>query len=93
MHDSHHHVSFGQGLLGDGIEIGWMGTSMNNAIHIQIQVIKFRQESGIRNNLIDFGIPFRNPTIKLATTTTTQYTREEDCEEFSPNGREKGPSI
>ena len=64
MHDSHHHVSFTQGT--PHFQIGGMRTTMNNAIHIQIQVIKFRQQGRIGDHLIDFGITFRNPSIKLA---------------------------
>lgn len=38
---------------------------MNDSIHIQIQMIKFRQQCRIRNNVINLGIAFADPAVKL----------------------------
>ena len=53
MHDPQHHVSFRQHLR-NVLVIG-MGTAVDNSIHIQVQVIEFRQQGLITNNFIDFG--------------------------------------
>jgi hypothetical protein len=38
---------------------------MNNAIHVKIQVVKLWQESRVRDDLIDLGVSFTDPSIKL----------------------------
>ncbi len=43
-----------------------MRTSMDDTIHVEIQVIELWKEGGIGDNLIDLGIAFADPTVELA---------------------------
>ena len=63
MHNSQHHVSFRK-CIGNIHVIG-MCASVNNAIHVEIEVIKFRQQGGIGHDLINLGIAFTDPSVKL----------------------------
>lgn len=63
MQDSEQHVLLGQDLR--HILVRWMRASMNDTVHIQIQMIKLGQQGIVRHNLVDFGITFGNPPIKL----------------------------
>ena len=63
MHNSQHHIPFTNDIR--DITIGWMGTSVNDSIHIQIQMIKLWQQGRIGDNVIDLGIAFADPAVKL----------------------------
>jgi hypothetical protein len=63
MHDSQHHISLAQNI-GD-IHMIRMSTSMNNSIHIEIEMVKLGQQRCIRNDLVDLRIAFRDPSVKL----------------------------
>jgi hypothetical protein len=63
VHDPEHHVTFTQNIR--DIHVTWMRTSMNNPIHIEIQMIKLGKKRRIGNNLIDLGVSFTNPSVKL----------------------------
>lgn len=43
----------------------WVRTTVNDTIHIQIQMIKLRQKGRVRDDLIDLGITFGEPSVKL----------------------------
>ena len=64
MHDPHHHISLGK-FFGY-IQVGRMRTSVNDTIHIQIQMVEFRQQGGVGNNLVDLWIPLADPSVKLS---------------------------
>jgi hypothetical protein len=42
-----------------------MGATVNDSIHIEIQMVKLRQQGRVRDNLIDLGIAFTDPSVKL----------------------------
>ena len=63
MHNTEHHVSFAQNIR--DVHVIGMGTSMDNAIHIQVEMVKFRQKRRIRHDLVNLGIAFREPSVKL----------------------------
>eukprot|EP00978_Attheya_sp_CCMP212_P003403 scaffold7008_cov40-Attheya_sp.AAC.3 len=63
MHNSQHHVPFAQDVA--HIQMVGMGTSMNDTIHIKVQMVKLGQQCRIRNDLIDLGIAFTDPSVKL----------------------------
>jgi len=63
MHNTEHHVSFAQNIW--DVHVIGMGTSMDNAIHIQVEMVKFRQKRRIRHDLVNLGIAFREPSVKL----------------------------
>ena len=70
MQNSKQHVFFRQDL-GD-ILIRRVGTSVDNPIHIQVQMIKLGQQGTVSDDLIDFGITLRNPSVKLRARGTKQ---------------------
>jgi uncharacterized protein YeaO (DUF488 family) len=63
MHDAQHHISFAK-YIGN-IHVVRVSTPMDDAIHVEIQMVKLWQQRGIRNNLIDFWIALANPAIEL----------------------------
>jgi len=63
MHNPEHHITFTQNI--GNVHMTGMCTSMNNPIHIKIQMIKFRKKCGIGNNLINLRISFTDPSKKL----------------------------
>ena len=63
MQNPQQHVLFGQDF--GHILIGRVRAAMNDAIHIQIQMVKLRQQGIVGNNLVDFGITLGNPSVKL----------------------------
>jgi hypothetical protein len=63
MHNAQHHISFSQDIR--DIHMTGMRASMDDSIHIQVQVVKLWQQSRIRNNLIDFRVALTDPSIKL----------------------------
>ena len=63
MHNTQHHVTFTEDI-GD-IQVAGMRTTMNNAVHVEIEMIKLGQESIVRDNLVDFRVAFRNPSVEL----------------------------
>jgi hypothetical protein len=64
MHNAEHHVTFTQ--EGTNVHITGMRASVNNAVHIEIQVVKLGQERRVGNDLIDLGVSFRYPSVKLS---------------------------
>ena len=63
MQNSQQHIFFGQ-CFGK-ILIRRVRTSVDNAVHIQIQMIKLRQQGTVGDYLIDFWITLRNPSVEL----------------------------
>ena len=63
MHNAQNHITLGQNIR--NIQMIGMSTSVDNTIHIQVQVIKFRQECFIGNDLIDFGVALTEPSVEL----------------------------
>jgi phosphotransferase system IIB component len=63
MHDSKHHVPFRDNI--GNVHMGRMRTTVNDTIHIEIQVVKLGQESIVRYNLVDLRITLGNPAIEL----------------------------
>jgi hypothetical protein len=63
MHNAEHHVSFTQN--GANVHITGMRASVNNAVHIEIQVVKLGQERRVGYDLIDLWVSFRDPSVKL----------------------------
>jgi hypothetical protein len=63
MHDSEHHISLTQDVR--DVHMTRMGATVNDSIHIEIQMVKLRQQGRVRDNLIDLGIAFTDPSVKL----------------------------
>lgn len=63
MHNSEHHVSFTKNI-GD-IQMTRVGASMDDTVHVKVQMIEFRQQRRVWYNLIDFGVAFANPSVEL----------------------------
>jgi hypothetical protein len=63
VHDSQHHVPFRYDI--GNVHVTGMRTSVDDPVHVEIQVIKLRQEGGIGNDFIDLGVPFADPSVKL----------------------------
>lgn len=38
---------------------------MQDTVHVQVQVVELRQERGVGDDLVDLGVPFRYPSVKL----------------------------
>ena len=45
-----------------------MGTVVNNAVHVEVQIVKLRDDDLIGQVLIDEGVPLRQPTVKFRDT-------------------------
>lgn len=41
---------------------------MQDAVHVEIKIVKLRQEGGIRHDLVDLGVSLRYPSVKLGNT-------------------------
>jgi hypothetical protein len=70
MHNTQHHITLANDI--GNIHVAWVRTAVNDSIHIQVQMVKLRQQSGIRNDLIDLGIALTDPAVKLRTQATTR---------------------
>ena len=84
VHDSQHHVPFREDSFRQ-VHVGRMGASVDNPIHIEIQVIKLGQQGIVGDNFIDFGIAFTNPTVKLGYGYRSRGWEVSDI----PNGRQQ----
>ena len=67
MHDPEHHIAFTQHVR--DIEMVWMCAAVDDTIHVKIKVIELWQQSRVGNDLIDLGIPFTDPSVKLCSST------------------------
>lgn len=38
---------------------------MNDAVHVEVEVIEFGEEGFIGNHLVDFGVALREPAVEL----------------------------
>ena len=63
MHDPKDHIPFGKNI--GHIEVVGVGASMDDTIHIEVQMIKLGEERFICNNLVDLGVSLAEPAIKL----------------------------
>jgi hypothetical protein len=63
MHNSKNHIPLGKDI--GYIEMTGVCAAVDNAIHIQIQMIKLGQERLIRNDLVYFWISLTKPAVKL----------------------------
>ena len=63
MHDSQHHVAFTHDIR--NVQMTGMRASVNDPVHIQVQMIKLGQKRRVRHDLIDLGVTFTDPAIKL----------------------------
>lgn len=63
MHDTQHHISFAKNIR--DIQVTWVGASVDDAVHIKIQMIKFGQECRIGYNLINLRVTFTDPSVEL----------------------------
>ena len=63
MHDSKNHIPFSKDIR--YIKMAGVGASVDNPIHIEVQMIKFRQERLICNDLVDFWVTLTEPAVKL----------------------------
>ena len=74
MHNAEHHIPLAEDV-GD-VEVVRVGTSVDDTIHVQIKVIKLRKECRVRNDMVDLGIAFTNPSVEL---NTTKYVERPNC--------------
>ena len=56
VHDSKHHIFFREDVR--DVHVIGMRTSVNDTIHIEVEVIEFGQERGIGDDLIDLWVAF-----------------------------------
>ena len=63
MHDPKHHFALRQAVR--NVAVVRMSATMDNAVHVEVQMIKLWEKSIIADNLIDFGIALRDPAVKL----------------------------
>lgn len=63
MHNSQHHILLAQNL--GHVQVRRMRASVNDAIEVEIEVIYFRKQRLIRDDLIDLGVSLRDPSVKL----------------------------
>ena len=63
MHDSQHHISFRQSI--GNIPVTGMRAAVNDAVHVQVEMVEFRQQGTVRDNLIDLWIALRDPAVEL----------------------------
>jgi hypothetical protein len=66
MHNPQHHITFADHI--GNVHVTWVRAAVNDSIHIQVQMVKLWQESGVRNDLIDLGIALADPAVKLSET-------------------------
>ena len=63
VHDSQHHISFRQSI--GNIPVTGMRAAVNDAVHVQVEMVEFRQQGTVRDNLIDLWIALRDPAVEL----------------------------
>lgn len=63
MHNSEHHISLAEDIR--HIKMVGMRTTMNNAIHVKVQMIELREERRVRNDMVDLWIAFADPSVEL----------------------------
>ena len=63
MHDTQHHISFAKNIR--DIQVTWVGASVDDTVHIKIQMIKFGQECRVGYNLINLRVTFTDPSVEL----------------------------
>jgi len=63
VHNSKHHVTFRYDVR--YVHVAGMSTSMNNPIHVEIQVIKLGEQCRIGHDFVDLCVPFTDPSVKL----------------------------
>lgn len=63
MHDSQHHVSFRKAV--GNVAVAGVRAPVNDAVHVQVEMIELRQQSIVRDNLIDLGVALRDPSVEL----------------------------
>ena len=63
MHNPKNHITFTENI--GNIEMIGMSATMDDSIHVQIQVVKLRKQSLIGNDLVDFWIALTEPAVKL----------------------------
>ena len=68
MHYAQHHVSFTQDVR--NVHVTRMSASVNDSIHIKVKVVEFRQQSRVRDNLIDLCVALAEPAVKLSSKLT-----------------------
>jgi len=64
MHNSQHHVSF-RNAVGN-VAVTGVRAAVNDAVHVQVEMIEFGQQRIVRNNLIDLGVALRDPSVELS---------------------------
>jgi hypothetical protein len=72
VHDSEHHIALGQTIR--NIHVRRMRAAVNDAVHIEIEMVEFRKQGIVGNNLIDLGIPLGDPAIELGISNELQNT-------------------
>lgn len=56
MHDSHHHIFFGKCV--GYVEVGGVCAAVNDAVHVEVEVVEFGKEGCVGYDLVDFGVAF-----------------------------------
>ena len=63
MHDAEDHVTLSKNV--GHIEVVGVGASMDDPVHVQVQVIELGEQRLIGNDLVDLGVALAEPAIKL----------------------------
>ena len=63
MHNAEYHVPLAHDI--GHIEVVWMGASVDDAVHVQVEVIELRQQSLVRYHLVDLCVALADPAVEL----------------------------
>mmetsp|Transcript_43470 Transcript_43470/g.80905 ORF Transcript_43470/g.80905 Transcript_43470/m.80905 type:complete len:244 (+) Transcript_43470:1116-1847(+) len=66
VHDPEHHILLAEDI--GHIHVGGMRTSVNDTVHVQVQVVELGKEGRVRDYLVDLRIAFADPSVKLGDT-------------------------
>lgn len=56
MHDAQHHVFFGERF--GNVNVRWVCAAVDDAVHVEVEVVEFGEEGCVGDDLIDFWIAF-----------------------------------
>lgn len=63
MHNPKDHITLSQNV--GNIEMTGVGAAVDDPVHIQVQVIKLRQQGLICDDLVDLGVALAEPAVEL----------------------------
>jgi hypothetical protein len=64
VHDTQHHIALAENIR--DVKLVRVRTAVNDAIEIEVEMIKLGQQRAVRDDFVNFGIALRYPSVKLA---------------------------